>query len=477
MREISAKQRRQRMRAENPWWASGGIRADYRNLKPRAHFERFAHLVEETGVRRAVVLMGPRRVGKTVLLHHVIQRLLNGEQYEAREIGYISLDHPLHTRLSIEEAADEIGRSSGNPNGPRMLILDEIQYLADWERHLKVFVDAHPGVKCVVSGSAAAALRLKSVESGAGRFTDFLLPPLSFHEYLDLQGIEDLVEDEPEHGYRTDDVETLNRHFVEYVNFGGYPEAISSPAIRSDPARYIGADILDKVLLRDLPSLYGIQDVQELNTLFTTLAYNTAGEVSLEALCQQSGATKPTLKRYLEYLEAAFLIKVVHRIDHNARRFKRATRFKVYATTPSLRCALFGPVAEDDEEMGPIAETAVFAQWFHSGVHPHLHYASWRNGEVDIVYLDRRQKPDWCVDVKWSDRYVRRPGELSGLKDFAIQHPEVTPLVTTHTLMESAVPWTGNAHLDFMPTSLYCYMVGREAIRSPSSDTAWIFGG
>ena len=269
----------------------------------------------------------------------------------------------------------------------------------------------------------------------------------------------------------------LNRHFVDYVNFGGYPEAVSSPVIRSDPARYIGADIVDRVLLRDLPSLYGIQDVQELNTLFTTLAYNTAGEVSLEALCQQSGVTKPTLKRYLEYLEAAFLIKVVHRIDHNARRFKRATRFKVYATTPSLRCALFGPVAEDDEEMGPIAETAVFAQWFHSGVHPHLHYASWRNGEVDIVYLDRRQRPVWCVDVKWSDRYVRRPGELSSLKDFTIQHPEVTPLVTTHTLMEGGVPWTGNAHLDFMPTSLYCYMVGREAIRSPSSDTAWIFGG
>ena len=155
----------------------------------------------------------------------------------------------------------------------------------------------------------------------------------------------------------------MNRRFVEYVNFGGYPEAVS-PAIRSDPARYIGTDIVEKVLLRDLPSLYGIQDVQELNALFMTLAYNTAEEVSLEALSQQSGVTKPTLKRYLEYLEAAFLIKVVHRIDHNARRFKRANHFKVYVTTPALRCALFGPVAEDDEEMGPVAETAVFAQWF-----------------------------------------------------------------------------------------------------------------
>ena len=85
--------------------------------------------------------------------------------------------------------------------------------------------------------------------------------------------------------------------------------------------RVIGADIVEKVLLRDLPSLYGIQDVQEFNALFTTLAYNTAEEVSLENLSRSSGATKPTLRRYLEYLEAAFLIKIVmvgHRVGHGA---------------------------------------------------------------------------------------------------------------------------------------------------------------
>ena len=175
-----------RMRAENPWWEGGEIRADYRVLKPRAYFERFVRLVEETDVHRAVVLMGPRRVGKTVLLHHVIARLLAGGKYGRRDIGYVSLDHPLYVRLSIEDAAEEIRRASKSPGAPRILILDEIQYLMDWERHLKAFVDGHPGIKCVVSGSAAAALRLKSMESGAGRFTDFLLPPLTFHEYLDL---------------------------------------------------------------------------------------------------------------------------------------------------------------------------------------------------------------------------------------------------------------------------------------------------
>ena len=467
MREISPDQRHRRMRAENPWWTGGDIRSDYRELRPRSYFERFAGLVEETGVRRAVVLMGPRRVGKTVLLHHLIARLIHDGTFAPHHIGYLSLDHPLYNRLSIEEAAREISRSSGHPDGPRLLILDEIQYLADWERHLKSFVDTHPEVRCVVSGSAAAALRLKSVESGAGRFTDFLLPPLTFHEFLELQGIEGLVEDdgEPDRGYRTDKIEVLNHHFVEYVNFGGYPEAVFSPAVRSDPARYIGADIVDKVLLRDLPSLYGIQDVQELNALFMTLAYNTAREVSLDALSRQSGLSKPTVRRYLEYLEAAFLIKVVHRVDRNARRFKRAHAFKVYVTTPALRCALFGPVGGDDDEMGPVAETAVFAQGVHSQGNLSLHYARWGRNEVDIVHVGPGQVPDRCVEVKWSDRPVSRPGGLKGLFALASRYPGMRASVTTRTLAGSTHAWPGTDPLGFIPTSLYCYATGRNLTR------------
>ncbi|MDE0176687.1 MAG: ATP-binding protein [Defluviicoccus sp.] len=475
MREISSTQRHLRLRADNSWWDGAGIREDYGRLRPRAYFRRFAELVEQTGVRRAVVLMGPRRVGKTVLLHHAIARLLAGGDYAPGEIGYASLDQPLYARLSIEEMAGEIRRASGTPNGPRALFLDEIQYLADWERHLKAFVDAHPGIRCVVSGSSAAALRLKSMESGAGRFTDFLLPPLTFHEYLDLQGIEGLVEPVSDGSHRVVDLEALNAHFIDYVNFGGFPEAVSSPAIRTDPARYIGADIVDKVLLRDLPSLYGIQDVQELNALFMTLVFNTAEEVSLEELSQRSGVTKPTIKRYLEYLEAAFLIRIVHRIDRNARRFRRTTSFKVYAATPSLRCALFGPVAADDEEMGPVAETAVFAQWFHAGLD--LHYARWRGGEVDIVALDRRQSPDWCVEVKWSDRHFRNPGILKGLREFARRHPRAVLLATTRTDTGNAEPWGDGSQLSFTPTSLYCYLVGQAAIRDPSATGFRAVGG
>jgi uncharacterized protein len=119
------------------------------------------------------------------------------------------------------------------------------------------------------------------------------------------------------------------------------------------------------LLLRDLPSLYGIQDIQELNSLFTMLAYNTAGEVSLEGLSQNSGVAKNTIKRYVEYLESAFLIKVVHRVERSAKRFKRANFFKVYLTNPCMRSALFSPLDPSSDEMGNLVETGVFSQWFH----------------------------------------------------------------------------------------------------------------
>ena len=126
-------------------------------------------------------------------------------------------------------------------------------------------------------------------------------------------------------------IEELNKEFVNYLNYGGYPETVFSEKIRENQSQYIKSDIIDKVLLRDLPSLYGINDIQELNRLFTTLAYNTGQEVSLDGLSKDSGVAKNTIKRYLEYLEAAFLIKRVERIDNNCKRFKRANFFKIYS--------------------------------------------------------------------------------------------------------------------------------------------------
>ncbi len=419
-----------------------------------------APLVEQSVVRRAVVLMGPRRVGKTVMIHHMIDRLLRAG-VQAKHICYISVDHPIYNGLALEDFLSfyALATSIDPSKDPCYLFFDEIQYLRDWEKHLKSLVDSYTNLQCLVSGSAAAALRFGSTESGAGRFTDFLLPPLTFHEYLFLLNQNDLVrvkEGSLLPTFETQNISKLNEHFVNYLNFGGYPEVVFSEEIRSDPGRFIKSDIIDKVLLRDLPQLYGIQDIQELNYLFTNLAFNSAGEVSLEGLSKNSGVAKNTIKKYIQYFETAFLIKVVNRVDRSAKRFKRANYFKVYLTNPSIRAALFSPISSDDPAMGSLVETAIFSQWFHSNTE--LYYARWKSGEVDIVSLNENMKPGWAVEVKWSDRYYDRPDDLNSLGKFCRTHELFYALVTTQTITGKKV--VGNTTYEYKPASLYCYALG-----------------
>lgn len=464
MRAVPEEEIRKRLAADNPWWEeTAGAPAPYQGLRPRPYLDLFLPLVENREVRRAVVLMGPRRVGKTVLLHHAIGKLLAAGT-PPRRLCYLSVDLPLYNGLGLEELLEHYAQASGTDpkSKPCFVFFDEIQYLKGWEVHLKAIVDRYPLVKCVASGSAAAALRLKSNESGAGRFTDFLLPPLTFYEFLLLVGDEELVRMEGEDSWPTTaDLDRVNSRFFEYLSYGGYPEAATSRTIQDDLGRYVKSDIVDKVLLRDLPSLYGIQDIQELNSLFTTLAFNTGGEVSLEELSKSSGVAKNTIKRYLEYLEATFLIRRVERIDRNARRFKRANFFKVYLTNPSIRSALFSPVGPDDREAPALVETAIFAQWFHR--EERIHYARWPQGEVDLVRLDGLLRPTWAVEVKWTDRALDRPGELAALIQFCQANQLRKAYVTTRG--REGLRTVRGVELELRPASLYAYAVGYRGLR------------
>jgi len=459
----------ERLRFENPWWVSGHIDEEYDQLPRRLYFDLFYPLVLETDVRRAVVLMGPRRVGKTVMLYHTIHHLLQ-TGISAQHICFINIENPIYNNIGLEQLFSYARKATANPDPSGWFVcFDEIQYLKDWEVHLKVLVDSYPKTKFIVSGSAAAALRLASGESGAGRFTDFMLPPLTFNEYIALKNLNHLMVPSPlawngslRNFFGTINIVELNRHFLDYINFGGYPEVIFSPKIQANPGRYIRSDIVDKVLLRDLPSLYGIQDVQELNSLFTTLAYHSGQEVSLEALSKASGVEKYLLKKYLEYLEAAFLIRTVHRVDDNGKRFKRANFYKVYLTNPSLRSALFSPLQPTDDMMGNMVETSIYAQWLHRDWFT-PYYARWNNGEVDMVGLDeKKRKAIWALEIKWSNRYADDPGSLKSLLQFLEKNKLSAAMVTT--IDKSATLDYKDKQLYFVPAAVYAYVVGSNTL-------------
>lgn len=473
MWEISEKEVVARLHFDNPWWLEGAnSKIIFEDAPRRNYFDKFYSKITNRKVTRAVILMGPRRVGKTVMVRQSIRKLLD-EGVSGKHILYISLETPIYTGLSLEKIINFFQSENNLERDTHVYIFfDEIQYLKDWEVHLKSLVDSYPDYKYIATGSAAAALKLKSNESGAGRFSDFSLPPLTFSEYLKFIKKENMLSDaNHQRWYQTDDIDGLNKEFLNYLNYGGYPEAVLNEEIRSDPGQYIKNDIIDKVLLRDLPSLYGILDIQELNRLFTTIAYNTGNEISLEGLTKSSGVAKNTVKKYLEYLSAAFLITIIHRIDDNCKRFKRATNFKVYLTNPSMRAALFGPInSEDDQVMGSLVETAIFSQWVHWEQRS-LYYARWDNkgGEIDIVSLDNGLfQPEWFVEVKWTDRMKNDVSLLNNSVYFMNKNElhNRSCIMTSKTISKSIV--FKDIDFEIVPASIYVYTVGKNLLRNPS---------
>ena len=443
-------------------------------MSRRLYFDLFYPFVSEKDIRRAVVLMGPRRVGKTVMMFHSIDELIR-DKINPQRIFFVGIDNPIYVHLSLQEILDlcQAAIKADSLEGC-YVFFDEIQYLKDWERHLKVLVDSYPDTKFIVSGSAAAALKWHSTESGAGRFTDFMLPPLTFQEFIHLKNKNHLIKDDTiQYGTKqipyciTHNIDELNDEFLQYLNFGGYPEVVLSEKIQKDMGRYVKNDIVDKVLLRDLPSLYGIRDVQELNRFFTYIAYNTGNEFSYETMSRESGIQKDILKKYLEYLESAFLIKVLNKVDVNAKRFKRITSFKVYLTNPSLRTALFSPIKETDSEIGNMVETAILSQWMHRE-NLDLTYARWKEGrfqgEVDLVLVDDRMfKPVWGVEIKWSNRYFFKPQELTSLIRFCKINELRSAVVTTIDVQETKI--VGELSFTFLPVSVYAYNIGENTLK------------
>lgn len=465
-----------RMVMDNPWWSNGEIFDDFDAMTPRLFLKPFYRLVTSLPNGRSVILLGPRRVGKTVMMLHTIRELIKSGT-DPRKILYITIDAPIYSGMSLEEMVDlllKASKSDDTDNGC-YIFFDEIQYLKDWETHLKVLCDSRRRIRFIASGSAAAALKMKSIESGVGRFTHFSLPPLLFCEYLSMIGAERLIVPanvewfgQPTQGYDTLNVNELNNHFIDYINFGGYPEVVTTLQLRQNPGRYIKEDIVDKILLKDLPGLYGINDTRELYRLFVHLVYRSGEEFSYEDLSKESGIRKETIKKYILYLESAFLIKVLHKIDENARRFQRVTTFKVYVTNPSLFAAIFSPLSTSDAAFNHLVETAVLCQFDFSTSSDELFYANWKkghnSGEVDLVRLNPlTQKPDRLVEIKWSNRYFKQPAELNSLLAFMTMNKMRQAVVTSVSECDTRQLDCGLIH--FVPTSLYAYTKGIESAK------------
>jgi uncharacterized protein len=436
-----------RVALDNPWWAdrAGAVPA-LENLPRRAFFQAFVRLVTEGGSGRPLVLMGPKGVGKTVMVRQIIEHLL-GQGTPPRAITYLALASPVFSGVPLAELYRDGGEGRG------YLFLDGLEYRPNWPGEVAELTAAHPRLRVV---AATAAAPVAGDDRGAA--TNLLLPPLTFAEYLVFSGRERAFGLDPAGREPLPDamVGQLNDAFIAYLNHGGFPRgAVADSGMES-------GDIVSAALLNDLPGLHGIGDSVELNRLFTALALNSGGEASIEKLARFSGLAKNTLKRYLGYLEAAFLIRRVHRVDGHARRFERAVTFKVYVTNPSLRAALVGPVSADDPVMGRMAETGVVSQWLHADwAAERSAYVRWPGGAVDFVELDLPSgQPQMAVDVMWDEHGLGEPESLAAFVAFA--RTNQVPVNYVLTRGRSGRTDMAGTTVEIEPVSRFCYRIGRQ---------------
>jgi predicted AAA+ superfamily ATPase len=159
---------KRRLAFDNPWWETGRVPDRFRAWPRRMYFDGFWRLFAESSVRRAIVLMGPRRVGKTVLLTQAVQRLIDEGTAPAR-IFFASLDTPTYMGVPLEKLLNLFLEMHGHDRFSEVFVIfDEVQYLAEWEVHLKSLVDSYPDMRFAVSGSAAGARKMGGPGKGAG---------------------------------------------------------------------------------------------------------------------------------------------------------------------------------------------------------------------------------------------------------------------------------------------------------------------
>ncbi|MEK7246304.1 MAG: AAA family ATPase, partial [Pseudomonadota bacterium] len=330
-----------RLAFDNPWWnAQPGTPVRFRNLPKRDFFAPFLARALAMGMGRALLLAGSLRAGKTVLMRQMVAHLIEQGTAPSR-ILYCSFATPSYAAADFPALVGAYARHhKHDPAAELFLLLDEAQYAPDFEKMMLGLARAYPRARVIGAASALAPALFTGATAHGGKLETFVLPPLTFAEFLSMRGrAKDLFAGTGGHeaaSLKPGALPALDAEFQHYVNFGSFPEGIAATAAPPAPG-FVRDHLAERVLRRDLAGLAGIADAAELSRLVLILARDTGRETGIDDLARAAGIAKNTLRKYLDYLESAFLIRRLERLDQTGQRFQRAVAFKSYLVAPSLR--------------------------------------------------------------------------------------------------------------------------------------------
>ena len=396
------------LRQYNPWWRTpSAIKEESKPQKRLAYYEALKILTHKS-IRRFAVLSGMRRVGKTTILYQIIDHLID-EGVNPKNILYATFDNPVLTLVNVENVL-AIYESMYPIEGTRYILFDEVQYTENWELWMKVIYDSKKDIRLIATGSASPILEKGSADSGTGRWSVLKIPTMSFYEYckllnLDLPILQDNLRlsklvnmSHAQLGDLMDKFFPLQNHFNRYLMIGGFPELVLS----DDDAyaqRMLREDVVDKVIKRDVLTLFNIRSPLLMEKLFLYLCMNSTEIFNATTAAKELENTSViTIDSYIGALEMSNLIYLAKPMDVGSKGAIKG-KPKIFIADAAIRNAvlMIDDVLSDESELGAMVETTVYKHMasFYQGSPASLGYfrkAKDNQKEVDVVVELPRQK-------------------------------------------------------------------------------------
>lgn len=338
------------------------------------------NLVTNDLATKAVVLTGPRQVGKTTLSRQIM-KLFDNAQYLNWDV--------LADRMVLQ-------RQSWNPHAG-LLVMDEIHKMPDWKAWLKGVADGRSaGQALLVTGSARMDTFRQTGDSLAGRYFSFKLHPISVREWCEQQGVSPAM--------------ALD-HLLER---GGFPEpCLAVDVIQADRWR---AQYFTDLIREDVLEFSRLHEINTMRLFVELLRERVGSPLSLASIARDLAVSPTTLKHYLEILQALFIVFTVHPWHHNVARAILQMP-KVYFFDTGLVRGDQG-VRLENAVAGMLLKQADFLR-DSAGKDVGLHYVRTKDdAEVDFA-LSEAGKLTQFVECKLGDNKPHR-----ALVRFAAQFPD-----------------------------------------------------
>lgn len=337
----------------------------------------------------AIAILGPRQVGKTTLAKQL-------KKNSQDNFVYIDIENPLD-ESKLADAYTYLSRHEEST-----VIVDEVQLMPSLFSIMRPLIDAHRiAGRFILLGSASPALVKGVSESLAGRIAYIELSPINISEL-------------------PDDISMEEHWFT-----GGFPE----PLLNSDPEfrREWLSDFIKSYVERDLAHLFGIElATSTLRNFWSMIAHSNGNIWNAEVFARSLGVSAPTVLRYANFLEGAYMIRKLQPWFVNAK--KRLIKSpKVYIRDTGILHRLLNITSFDHLQghpgIGASWEGYVIEQIYQSlpdGLEIFF-YRTQAGAECDLV-LVRGIQPIACIEIKLSNSPTVSRGFINCMEDLDPQH-------------------------------------------------------